>query len=172
MSANICRGTATSAIWKVTYLPWLTTFAPILISFSRRLVSDHDCAWLVSDETSKPLPIWRGTESSNPSPSSGESVANSVYAKAGSRASFRGLPKSLQRGFVRIPRLPGWCVANGFLTSTTWQRLSRNPPSTNCSASAIIISAGHAGSGRSARPDRSSPPVAHWLLVEVGLGCL
>ena len=31
-------------------------------------------AWLVSDETSKPLPIWRGTESSNPSPSSGESA--------------------------------------------------------------------------------------------------
>jgi hypothetical protein len=36
ISANICRGAATSAIWKVTYLPWLTTFAPILMSFSRR----------------------------------------------------------------------------------------------------------------------------------------
>jgi hypothetical protein len=32
-------------------------------------------AWLVSDETSKPLPIWRGTESSNPSPSATESVS-------------------------------------------------------------------------------------------------
>jgi hypothetical protein len=32
-------------------------------------------AWPVSDETSKPLPIWRGTEGSNPSPSSGESVS-------------------------------------------------------------------------------------------------
>ena len=42
MSANICRGTATSAIWKDTYRPWLITFAPILISFSFRLVSDHD----------------------------------------------------------------------------------------------------------------------------------
>ena len=34
--------------------------------------------WLVSDETSKPLPIWRGTESSNPSPSSGGSCKPSV----------------------------------------------------------------------------------------------
>jgi hypothetical protein len=33
-----------SAIWKVTYRPWLTTFAPILISFSRKLVSDHGSA--------------------------------------------------------------------------------------------------------------------------------
>jgi len=32
--------------------------------------------WSVSDETSKPLPIWRGTEGSNPSPSSEESGAN------------------------------------------------------------------------------------------------
>src|SRR6516225_10943575 len=44
MSANICRDTATSAIWNVMYRPWLTTFAPILISFSRRLVSDHGSA--------------------------------------------------------------------------------------------------------------------------------
>ena len=35
-------------------------------------------------------PIPGGTGSSNPSPSSGESVANSVFAKAGPRASFRG----------------------------------------------------------------------------------
>jgi hypothetical protein len=41
ISWNICRGTATSAVWKVTYRPWLMTLAPILISFSRRLVSDH-----------------------------------------------------------------------------------------------------------------------------------
>src|SRR5215213_2250574 len=41
MSANICCDTATSAIWKVTYRPWVTTFAPILISFSRKLVNDH-----------------------------------------------------------------------------------------------------------------------------------
>jgi hypothetical protein len=41
ISANICRGTATSAICKDTQRPWLTTFAPILISFTRRLVSDH-----------------------------------------------------------------------------------------------------------------------------------
>jgi hypothetical protein len=33
MSANICRDTATSAIWNVIQRPWLTTFAPILISF-------------------------------------------------------------------------------------------------------------------------------------------
>ena len=44
ISWNICRGTATSAIWKVTYRPWLTTLAPILISFSRKLVSDHGSA--------------------------------------------------------------------------------------------------------------------------------
>ena len=31
-------------------------------------------AWPVSDETSKPSPIWRGTDSSNPSPSRGEST--------------------------------------------------------------------------------------------------
>jgi hypothetical protein len=36
-------------------------------------------AWLVSDETSKPLPICRGTGSSNPFPSSEESSANSVF---------------------------------------------------------------------------------------------
>jgi hypothetical protein len=41
MSANICRDTATSALWQVTYRPWVTTFAPILISFSRKLVNDH-----------------------------------------------------------------------------------------------------------------------------------
>src|SRR5713101_9795423 len=44
ISWNICRGTATSAIWKTTYRQWLTTFAPILISFLRRLVSDHGSA--------------------------------------------------------------------------------------------------------------------------------
>ena len=32
ISANICRGTATSAIWNVTSRPWLTTLAPILIT--------------------------------------------------------------------------------------------------------------------------------------------
>src|SRR5262249_51232312 len=37
--ANNCRGTATSASWKVTYLAWATTLAPILISFSRSVVS-------------------------------------------------------------------------------------------------------------------------------------
>src|SRR6516164_7821658 len=41
ISWNICRGIATSAIWKATWRPWLTTFAPILISFSFRLVSDQ-----------------------------------------------------------------------------------------------------------------------------------
>src|SRR5262249_30747139 len=41
ISWNICRAMATSAIWKITWRPWLTTFAPILISFSFRLVSDQ-----------------------------------------------------------------------------------------------------------------------------------
>src|SRR6516225_12487800 len=41
ISWNICRGMATSAIWKATQRPWLTIFAPILISFSFRLVSDQ-----------------------------------------------------------------------------------------------------------------------------------
>ena len=39
IAANSFRGTATSAIWKMTYLEWATTFAPILISFSRSVVS-------------------------------------------------------------------------------------------------------------------------------------
>ena len=34
ISASSVLGTATSAIWKAKYRPWLTTFAPILISFS------------------------------------------------------------------------------------------------------------------------------------------
>ena len=41
ISWNICRGMATSAIWKATKRPWLTPFAPILISVSLRLVSDQ-----------------------------------------------------------------------------------------------------------------------------------
>src|SRR5262249_18635193 len=41
ISWNICRAMATSAIWKITWRPWLTTFAPILISLSFRLVSDQ-----------------------------------------------------------------------------------------------------------------------------------
>jgi hypothetical protein len=36
---NIRPDTATSAIWNVTWRPWLMTLGPILISFSRRLVS-------------------------------------------------------------------------------------------------------------------------------------
>lgn len=39
--ANSIRGTATSAIWKAKWRPWLTTLAPILIGFSFRLVSDQ-----------------------------------------------------------------------------------------------------------------------------------
>jgi hypothetical protein len=41
ISWNICRGIATSAIWKAMLRPWLMTFAPILISFSFRLDSDQ-----------------------------------------------------------------------------------------------------------------------------------
>src|SRR5215472_8873530 len=41
ISWNICRGMATSPIWKATQRPWLATFAPILISLSFRLVSDQ-----------------------------------------------------------------------------------------------------------------------------------
>jgi len=33
IAANSTRGTATSAIWKITYREWVTTLAPILISF-------------------------------------------------------------------------------------------------------------------------------------------
>ncbi len=39
--ANNSRGTATSAIWKITYPECLTTLAPILISFSRSVVNDQ-----------------------------------------------------------------------------------------------------------------------------------
>ena len=35
------RGTAASAIWKITYREWATTFAPILMSFSRSVVNDQ-----------------------------------------------------------------------------------------------------------------------------------
>ena len=35
------RGTATSAIWKVTYLACRTTLAPILINFSRKVGIVH-----------------------------------------------------------------------------------------------------------------------------------
>ena len=35
------RDIATSAIWNVVYLAWLTTLAPILISLSRKVVSDQ-----------------------------------------------------------------------------------------------------------------------------------
>src|SRR5262245_28965308 len=41
ISWNICRGMATSAIWKAMLRPWLTTLAPILINFSFKLVSDR-----------------------------------------------------------------------------------------------------------------------------------
>ena len=41
MSRNNSRGTATSAIWKITCRECRTTFAPILISFSRNVVNDQ-----------------------------------------------------------------------------------------------------------------------------------
>ncbi len=39
--ANKSRGTATSAIWRITYPESVTTLAPILISFSRSVVNDQ-----------------------------------------------------------------------------------------------------------------------------------
>ncbi len=41
IAASNSLGTATSAIWKVTYLECQTTLAPILISFSRSVVTDQ-----------------------------------------------------------------------------------------------------------------------------------
>ena len=41
ITANIRRGTATSASWKMTYFACLTTFAPMLTSFSRKVVRFH-----------------------------------------------------------------------------------------------------------------------------------
>ena len=41
IATNSRRGTATSAIWKITYRACVTTFAPILMSFSRSVVSDQ-----------------------------------------------------------------------------------------------------------------------------------
>ena len=38
MARKSHRGTATSAIWKMTYRACVTTFAPILMSFSRSVV--------------------------------------------------------------------------------------------------------------------------------------
>jgi hypothetical protein len=49
ISWNICRGMATSAIWKTTQRPWLITFAPILISFSFKLVSDQSLTGSAAD---------------------------------------------------------------------------------------------------------------------------
>jgi hypothetical protein len=48
------------------------------------LLHTSDVFWPSSGD-----PPPRGTDGSNPSPSSGESVANSVFPKAGPRASFR-----------------------------------------------------------------------------------
>ncbi len=41
MRRNRSLGTATSAIWKIVYLAWVTTLAPIFTPFSRSDVSDH-----------------------------------------------------------------------------------------------------------------------------------
>ncbi len=41
IAAKNFRGTATSAIWKITYPECVTTLAPILISFSRSVVNDQ-----------------------------------------------------------------------------------------------------------------------------------
>ncbi len=41
IAANKSRGTATSAIWKITYPECVTALAPILTSFSRSVVSDR-----------------------------------------------------------------------------------------------------------------------------------
>jgi|SRR6516162_3159136 hypothetical protein len=53
----------------------------------------------------KTEPISRGTGSSNPLPSGGESVANSVFAKAGPRASFRRRHKRAGRIELRDEQL-------------------------------------------------------------------
>jgi len=41
MRRNISRGSASSAIWKTAYRPWVTTLAPILTTFTRSEVSDQ-----------------------------------------------------------------------------------------------------------------------------------
>ena len=41
IARNNFRGTATSAIWKITCRECCTTFAPILMSFSRNVVNDQ-----------------------------------------------------------------------------------------------------------------------------------
>jgi hypothetical protein len=41
IAASNSRGTAISAIWKITYPECVTTLAPILISFSRSVVNDQ-----------------------------------------------------------------------------------------------------------------------------------
>jgi hypothetical protein len=41
ITANIRRGTATSASWEMTYFACLTTFAPMMTSFSRKVVRFH-----------------------------------------------------------------------------------------------------------------------------------
>ena len=59
---------------------------------------------LLSDKASKPLPIWRGTESSNPLPSSGESGANRNWPAGTFRSSAEAgqAPSSTGRPRVRI----------------------------------------------------------------------
>ena len=60
IAANNSRGTATSAIWNVTYLKCRTTFAPILISFSRSVVSDQcftDLGDAIRDAGKRPVNV-------------------------------------------------------------------------------------------------------------------
>ena len=67
--------------------------------------------WSVSDETSKPLPIWRGTEGSNPSPSSRQSGLSPEFACHGREAALstglagwssrRGRQRRAERGNPR-----------------------------------------------------------------------
>ena len=68
IAANSLLGTATSAIWKITYRAWCTTFAPILISFSRNVVSDQWATGLGSASLRRKFPMlyastksWRRT---------------------------------------------------------------------------------------------------------------
>ncbi len=55
IAANNSRGTATSAIWKITYRELVTTLAPILINFSRSVVSDQCLTDLGTHEQSLEL---------------------------------------------------------------------------------------------------------------------
>jgi hypothetical protein len=56
ISQNKTLGTATSAIWNITYLECLITFAPIFISFSLSVLNDQSLTFFGKAKRLRKLP--------------------------------------------------------------------------------------------------------------------